>query len=175
MCPCLIHIYPFSPLSVQWPWLLTMKLEPNIPIASLGQKEPRRRYIEHTLAEICHPSASGPDGLLSTCCEYRPLSDSAGFTALTHRIKSNATRETHHHPPWFSERLIPKTVVRYRTSSLHTWITGFIWKQLTSDADLLPAPAVRVIACNEFQFVSGIFMADRNLCAPQMIYLHILR
>ncbi|KAF0029935.1 hypothetical protein F2P81_019040 [Scophthalmus maximus] len=50
-----------------WPWLLTMKLEPNIPIASLGQKEPRRRYIEHTLAEICHPSASGPDGLLSTC------------------------------------------------------------------------------------------------------------
>ncbi|AWO98191.1 Hypothetical protein SMAX5B_010655 [Scophthalmus maximus] len=68
-----------------------MKLEPNIPIASLGQKEPRRRYIEHTLAEICHPSASGPDGLLSTCCEYRPLSDSAGFTALTHRIKTPPT------------------------------------------------------------------------------------
>ncbi|CAB1430381.1 unnamed protein product [Pleuronectes platessa] len=57
----------------EWPWRLTMKLEPNILIASLGHLKPLRRHIEHTLSQYdirvreSRTDCLAPAGGLRTC------------------------------------------------------------------------------------------------------------
>lgn len=148
--------WPFL-LLVQWPWLLTMKLEPDTPIASFCRQKPLWCHAEHTPSEYAILMLESPPDCLTPAVSTNTLRlcrDSFWVVTYDTHIKSNPKKEIHSCTSLISEWVIfklwplPVEILYWGVTSTLCAYGLYIYKELYLSWHTVSFALLGISACN---------------------------